>query len=208
MSAILFSRAIGPVPIAVVVSEQPESVLSITEIPLEEGSKATDHAHMEPERLTWDIVTDNAAVTWQALKAWQAQRIPFTVVSGFDVHTNLLIKRIAPERTSEFSRVFRGKVEFQKVLIVSSASAPGDGAGGTGDGGGGGSTGTSESRGGANRPGGAQSRRAAPPSASRASGAETVDRASGTVNRGDARTAPVSTESSRGSFVAYQLFGP
>ncbi|WP_370195193.1 MULTISPECIES: phage baseplate protein [Aurantimonas] len=204
MSAILFSRAIGPVPIAVVESEQPESVLSITEIPLENGAVATDHAHMEPERLAWNVVTDNAAVTWQALKAWQAARIPFTVVSGFDVHTDLLIKRIAPERTSQFSRVFRGKVEFQKVLIVSSASVPGD-ASASGESG---RRGSEASSGGGKNPGGAKSRRAATPAASRASGPATVDRASGTVNRGDARTTPVPADSGRGSSIAYDLFGP
>jgi hypothetical protein len=200
MSAILFSRAIGPVPIAVVESERPESVLSITEIPLESGAVATDHAHMEPETLVWDIVTPSAAVTWQALKAWQAARIPFTVVSGFDVHTDLLIKRIAPERTSEFSRVFRGRVEFQKVLIVSSASVPGD----TSRAGEGGRQGSAAASGGPNKPGGANSRRAAPPSASRASGSATVDRAAGTVNRGDARSTSVPTDSGRGSSLLYQ----
>lgn len=197
MSAILFSRSIGPVPIAVVISEAPESVLEITEIPIEDGSVATDHAHSAPFRISLEIATESAAVTYGALVAWQKARVPFTYVSGFSVHTSLLIKRIAPERSSEFSSVFRGTIDLQEILIVSSASVAGDGSAS--------SSGSKESKGGAKAPGGKNSRRAATPAASRASGADTQDRAAGTVNRGDVRTNPVPTDSGRGQSILFGL---
>lgn len=197
MSAILFSRSIGPVPIAVVISEAPESVLEITEIPLEEGATATDHAHSAPFRISLEIATESAAITYGALVAWQKARVPFTYVSGFSVHTNLLIERIAPERSSEFSRVFRGTIDLKEVIIVSSASVAGDGSAS--------SSGSKESKGGAKAPGGKNSRRAATPAASRASGASTQDRAAGTVNRGDVRTEPVPSTSPRGQSILFGL---
>ena len=196
MSAILFSRAIGPVAIPVVISEAPESVLEITEIPLEDGSKATDHAHSAPFRISLEVATETLAVTYQSLVAWQKARVPFTYVSGFSVHTSLLIKRISAERTSEFCNVFRGTIDLQEVIIVSSASVAGDGSGSQ-------SSSSKESQGGDNKPGGKSSRRAATPAASRSSGAATQNRAAGTVNRGDARTTPV--PATRGQSILRQM---
>lgn len=202
MSAILFSRAIGPVPIPVVVSEQPESGLEITEIPIEDGSKITDHAHSAPFKLALEIASGTLSLTYQALVAWQKQRVPFTYVSGFDVHNDLLIKRVSAERTSDFSTTFNGRIELQEVKIVSSASVAGEGGDRSGA--------STESSGGKREPGGRQSRRAAPPSASRASDAATKNRAAGTVNRGDVRTNPVPTaggdvEAARGQSLLRQM---
>lgn len=182
MTAIIFSRAIGPVPIQVVVSEQPESVLEITEIPIEDGSAITDHAYSAPFRISLDVLNGGLALTYQDLVRFQKTRTPFTYVSGFDVHRDLLIKRIAPERDAAFSNTFSGRIDLQEVIIVGTASVAGDGEGS------GQSSGGRESKGGPNRPGGKESRRAAPPAAHRAGDAATQNRAGGTVQRGDART--------------------
>ncbi|KQT52226.1 MULTISPECIES: phage baseplate protein [unclassified Aureimonas] len=199
MTAILFSRAIGPVPIPVVVSEAPESTLSITEIPIEDGSVITDHAHSEPFRITLEIATPTLAATYAALVAWQKARVPFTYVSGFAKHDNLLIRRIAAERDVRVSDIFSGRIELQEVKIVSSATAPGDSADAGQNGG------NADARGGKKQPGGKDSRRAATPSASRASDAATKNRAAGTVTRGDARTNPV--EPARGQSLLKQFLG-
>jgi hypothetical protein len=187
MSAIIFSRAIGPVAIPVVRSEAPESSLSITEIPVEDGSKITDHAHSEPFRIKLEVLSGTLAATYAALVAWQKARVPFTYVSGFGVHTSLLISRISAERDQRFADVFSGSIELQEIKIVSSATAPGDSndAGQAG--------GNSDSRGGKNQPGGKDSRRAATPASSRASDAATKNRAGSTVTRGDGRTNTVAS---------------
>ena len=198
MSAILFSRSIGPVTIPVVVSESPESNLSITEIPVEDGSKITDHAHSEPFRITLEVATPTLAATYGALVAWQKARVPFTYVSGFAKHDSLLIKRISAERDQKFADVFNGRIELQEIKIVSSATAPGDSSDAGQNGG------NADARGGKKQAGGKNSRRAAAPSSSRAKGTATQNRAAGTVTRGDARTNAV--EPAKGQSLLRQLF--
>lgn len=181
--AIIFSRAIGPVPIPCVLSEKPESKLSITRIPLESGAVATDHAHSEPFRLTLDVAADNLAVTYQNLVQFQRKRVPFTYVSGFDVHTNLLIESIESERSSQYAKAFRGTIVLSEIIIVGSATVNAQQQADQTNGASGKST---ESQGGKNSPGGHNSRRASPPSSSRAAPSST-DRATSTVQRGEIR---------------------
>lgn len=196
MTAILFSRAIGPVPIPCVVSEAPQSKLSITRIPLENGAKATDHAHSEPFSIEIDIASEMLAITYQALVAWQKARIPFVYVSGFDVHTNLLIEEIAPVRDQQYPNAFNGRVKLTEVLIVSSATVPADQGAGTSK--------TGDAAGGGKKAGGKNSRRAAAPS-QRNSASGTSDRAAATVNRGEIKTNPVAAP--RGQSILKSIAG-
>ena len=181
MTAFAFSSAIGPVPINCVISEKHESSLDITEIPIETGARATDHAVVTPKKLTLTIANDGAAATYNALVRFQESRVPFSVVSGLRVYGNMLIRQIDAERDATFSRVLRATVDLQEIIIVSTAYAA-DPGGETGAG--------SSDRG---QPGGKKSLRAAPPSSERAKDAATANRASGTVQRGDAGISSAST---------------
>lgn len=187
MTAFAFSSTIGPVAINCVISEKHTAELDITEIPIETGAKVTDHAVVMPKKLTLDIANDGAAETYNALVRFQESRVPFSIVSGLKVYSNMLVKRIDAERDATFSRVLRGKVDLQEIIIVSTAYAA-DPAGTT----------TGE-RGAA---GGKKSTRAAPPSAERSKDAATANRASGTVQRGDAglSSAPAADQSYLSSF--------
>lgn len=128
MTAIAFSQVVGPVPLDVIVSEKHESELDITTQPVEFGAAITDHAYSLPKKLLLDVADGAAALTYMMLVAFQESRVPFTIVSGLYVYTNMLIKRLEADRDREFSQVLRCRAELQEVIIVSSAYVPGTGS--------------------------------------------------------------------------------
>ncbi|WP_019997244.1 phage baseplate protein [Aureimonas ureilytica] len=193
MSVIAISRAIGPVPLAVVLVEQHESELEITENAVEFGAKVTDHAYSQPKRLTLEVADSSATATWQALKRLQESRVPFNLVTGLDLYRDMLIRRLSADRDLKTSQILRAKVELQEVIIVDTAQAAA-----TGEGGG------KSAAGGKANPGGKDSRRAATPAAGRSS-ADNANRAAGAVKRGDNATKTVAPE--RGRSILSQVFG-
>lgn len=174
MTAIIFSNAIGPVPITCFIKEQHRAELEITEIPIEFGAAITDHAYAQPKKVTLDIADANAAASHAALVRHQESREPFTLVTGLSVYRNMLIKRIEATRESTSSRILRASVDLQEVIIVETAKTAGDG--------------DQDSKG---QPGGKKSTKSAGASKGRAGDAATADRASSTVGRGDAGTKTV-----------------
>lgn len=142
---ILFPRSIGPIPVDAVISEVIESRLRITELPVEFGADITDHAYLEAKRITIEGIIGGAlnrtssggravaVAGYQALKSLQASRVPFTLVSGLDVHRNILIESISAERDKDYSMVLKFTAELREIQIVSSAysasvsGAPDDG---------------------------------------------------------------------------------
>lgn len=163
MSAIAFSPTIGPVFIDCVISERPESMLEITEIPVESGVRITDHAVVAPKRVTLDIANHNAAESFRALVEFQERREPFTLVTGLSVFNSMLIKSISTERDASFSTVLRAKIELQEIVIVETAYDPNASSGGAGK----------------------SKTRSATPTAGKASNPATSDKAAQTVNNGD-----------------------
>jgi len=182
MAAILFSGAIGPIPVSVVLTESHQSTLGITENPIETGAKITDHAYVEPKRLTLEFADANAALTYNTLVRFQESRVPFSIVSGLYVYTNMLIKALKADRDDSFSRILKGSAELQEVIIVETAYASADQNSQPSDNG---------------KPGGTKSSKSAAPSKGRAGDAATKNRVSGSVQRGDApaKTAPLNTAS-------------
>lgn len=176
MSAILYSPMIGPVPITVVVSERHESVLEMTEVPIEGSANATDHAYSNPDRVSVEVVSDGAAATYQALRRWQKERVPFTLVTGLEIYSDMLIAAIRPERDKAFSNVFRGSIDLQQVIIVETSYIPAGASSGQPGGLG------------AGLPGGENSLRAAALSATRAIGDLAAIRTARTSTRGVATT--------------------
>lgn len=194
MSAIAFSRSIGPVALDVVLTEKHESELEIARNPVEMGAEITDHAYMAPRVLIMEVADQSATQAWQALKRLQESRVPFTVVSGLDVYDNLLVRRMSAERDIRFSTILRATIELQEVILVSTGQASASDASGQ----------QKSQKGGKANPGGKDSRRAATPSSGRASDQASKDRASSTVQRGDAASKPLGADS--GSLL-YQAFG-
>lgn len=181
MTAILYSSVIGPVPVDVIVREQHKIELGITAIPIETGAEVNDHAYVKQKRLTLDIADGAAAETFNALVAFQESRVPFTVVSGLFVYSNMLIASGSFTRDKDFSSVLNGQVELQEIIIVDTAYATGE----TGDEGEAANTTKGDNKGRAKRP-----------TSSAAGDAATADRTAGTVQRGDS---PVSTAPTTGA---------
>lgn len=175
MTAIIYSKFIGPIPIDVIVKEQHETELGITQNPIETGAEITDHAYRKPKRLTLDIADGAAAETFNALVRFQESRIPFTIVSGLFAYPNMLIASNKFTRDATFSNVLNGTVELQEIIIVNTAYAVAED----------GDQGSSAK----NRSVG----RAARPTREAAGDAVTADRASGPVQRGDAPVMPAPT---------------
>ena len=184
MSAILFSRTIGPVPVDVIVREEHESELGITEEPVEEGANVSDHAFIMPKRLRLDFADENATATYNALVRFQESRTPVTIISGLYVYQNMLIKRLRADRDETYANVLPGSADLQEVVIVSTSYAASEGDTTAANGGTGRSSG---------QPGGKGSTTSARPSSTRAGDSVTADRASGTVMRGDAPEKTVPT---------------
>lgn len=121
MVAIAFNRLVGPVPIDCVVTETHNSEIEITEIPIENGARITDHAFILPKKVTLDIATGNATASYNALVAFQESRVPFTLVTGLFVYSNMLIKSLKADRDKTFSSVLRCSADLQEILIVSTS---------------------------------------------------------------------------------------
>jgi hypothetical protein len=178
MTAIAFSSTIGPVPIDCILSEKHTSEIEITANPIETGAEVNDHAYVKPKKVTLDAADESAAAAYNALVAFQESRVPFYLVTGLTVYPNMLIKMITADRDKTYSNVLRASVDLQEVIIVSTATASVD----VGD------TGGTPS----GQPGGEKSTSSASPSKARSGDAVTGDRATGTVQRGDARAKTVS----------------
>ena len=178
---IAFNRSIGPVKIDCIVREGPSHGLSITEIPIESGAKITDHAVINAKRVRLEIADGDGAATFAALVQFQESRIPFTLVTGLYVYSNMLIGAIEADRDAEWSSALRSYVELQEAIIVSS---------GTGAPAAGGAVSSS-------LPGGTRAVRAATPSAALSAGFSVVNRASGLVQRGDIAARALSAEAAR-----------
>lgn len=171
MSAILFSSSVGPVAVDCLISERHDSSLGITETPIENGSKITDHAYLEPKRVTLDIANYNAAASYQALVRFQESRVPFTLVTGLYVYQNMLVRRISADRDAETANILRATADLQEAIIVQTAYTESSGDGG--------------------QAGGTKSTKAATPTKGIAKDSATADRATGTVQRGDAGSTTV-----------------
>lgn len=170
MSAIIFNRVIGPVAVDVVITEDHTAEIEITGNPIETGAEVNDHAYIMPKLLTLEVGARNAAATYGQLVKFQETRQPFTIVTGLSVYRNMLIKSINATRDVEFSRILKCTVDLQEIIIVDTTyagSQSGDDAPPTGE------------------PGGTKSRLSAKVVPSRAADAQTADRVSGIVQRGD-----------------------
>lgn len=191
MTVIAFSGTIGPVPLDIFIREKHSSDLTITKVPIERGADVTDHAFRQPDKLSIEIAASAAAETFAALKRFQRSRLPFTIVSGLDVYSSMLIEHLEADRDSEHGNILFGKVDLSEIIIADSAGEEG----GTGSS----RPGQANSR--RAQPGGRKSTRTATPTKSRASGAVSKARATSKVGRGDISTKSVTSPSKRSSIL-------
>lgn len=138
-TCVAITRRIGPVPIDVILEEVHNSQLEITRNPIEFGADVTDHAYVQPKRLSmrgavastpgspgvlFGLAGTRAAGAWQQLLLLQALREPFSIVTGLKVYNDMLIESLEATRDPDKSFILDFRAELTEVIIVSSASAP------------------------------------------------------------------------------------
>lgn len=124
INVIAFSRSIGPVPVACLISEQHISELEITGNPIETGAEVADHAYLKPKQVILEVADGNASSFYNDMVRFQAEREPFTLVTGLTVYDNMLIQSIDATRDKTHARVLQATVTCREVIIVSTGSAP------------------------------------------------------------------------------------
>lgn len=176
MTSIVFSPSIGPVSINVFLGEGHYSDLEITKNPIETGAEVNDHAYIKPKEVNIEFATDSAAATYEALVAFQESRVPFQLVTGLKVYSNMLIETLNPSRDKDTNDILKGTATLREIKIASTATS---------------SKGVSSSS--EASPGGSNSRRAVAPTSSNVdtTDATVANKASGTVVRGDSRVTSV-----------------
>lgn len=142
--AVALSRALGPIPLDVVVREVHESRLAIPTQPIEAGADVTDHAYLEPKRLRIEAViggmedggivhgfaSTRPAAAYEAILALQATRQPFDMVTGLTLYRSMLIEGLEVDRDSRTSRVLWFVADLTEAIIVDTATLPASADGG------------------------------------------------------------------------------
>lgn len=132
------SRRIGLIVPSVVVSEKHSDTLEITEHPVETGAPVSDHAYKRPSEVVMEVgfagggslldFIDMSSLgltlglspkeTYQQILDLQTSRIPFDVVTGKRLYSNMLIRAIevTTDRTSE--NVLMAVLTLREVIIT------------------------------------------------------------------------------------------
>jgi hypothetical protein len=121
-------RSIGGLYPDIVVEEQHEDALEITEHPVEQGAAVNDHAFKKPELVTIrGGVSDSSATAsgkpssdfYEKLLDLQKKREPFDVITGKRMHKNMLIESLSEttDVTTENALLFTASC--REVIIVS-----------------------------------------------------------------------------------------
>jgi len=121
---------IGTLVIEATLSEQHEATCTVTDQPIENGSRISDHIILDPEKVTIEgFVSDtplssttgfNAQATFDQLYTLREARTLLTVVTGYKVYTDMAITRISVPRDTTTGQAIRFTVELKKVNRVGS----------------------------------------------------------------------------------------
>jgi hypothetical protein len=121
-------RSIGGLFPDIVVEEQHEDSLEITEHPVEQGANINDHAFKKPELVTIRAgVSDSSSAGggdkpsvefYEKLLELQKKREPFDLVTGKRLHKNMLLKDLTVVTDAASENVLMFTALCQEVIIV------------------------------------------------------------------------------------------
>ncbi|ESL56746.1 MULTISPECIES: phage baseplate protein [Klebsiella] len=136
------SRRIGLIVPSVVISEKHNDMLEITEHPVEVGAAISDHAYRRPSEVVMQVgfagggslldFLDTTSIglsaglspkeTYQELLDLQSSRVPFDVVTGKRLYTNMLIRalEVTTDRASE--NILSAVLTLREVIITSTTT--------------------------------------------------------------------------------------
>lgn len=132
---ILYNRAIGPVSVDAVLTEDHSSTLTITRHPVENGTDIADHSYLEPKKVKMTCGIEGrgssrtgegrTTKTYEALLALQASRKPFDLVTGLRVYKNMLIDNLEVARDKKKANVLLVVASLSEIKVVSNQTSNG-----------------------------------------------------------------------------------
>ena len=116
----------------VVVDEDHEDDLQITEHPVQSGVVVHDHAFKRPAtvrcRMGWsngyafDFDFGNVRQVYERILRLQARRIPFTVFTGKRVYENMLVASLRTHTDQKLEYTLMADVVFREIVMVGTAA--------------------------------------------------------------------------------------
>lgn len=121
---ILTGRNMGGLQFAVVVEEQHEDKLTITEHPVEQGANVNDHAYVMPAMLTIRAGVSDAGGAGAAREMYEKlldlmrKREPFDIVTGKRLYENMLLENVSTSTDSQSEHSLIVTAQCREVIIV------------------------------------------------------------------------------------------
>ena len=122
-----------------VVEEVHETELKITDNPVETGVAVSDHAYMDPVRITMtvsvsnDMLHDVPGSTWDEaqrasdafaeLQKLQQSAVPFDVQTGLLLYHNMVVRRLSTPQDKDTSRILLLQAELRQVIFANTRVA-------------------------------------------------------------------------------------
>lgn len=142
IGAVLFApkRGFGSIIPDVVVEEQSEDTLQITEHPVEVGAAITDHVYKRPAEVTvrclWSdssingLVDDplgallggHSSAVYAMMLTLQASAVPFTLYTGKRVYPSMLIQSLGVETRAETENSLAVVARCRQIIVVQTQS--------------------------------------------------------------------------------------
>lgn len=140
---------IGSITIDASVEETHESSADLTENPVEEGAKITDHVQLKPNTLTINGVISDTPITfalldditgivntvgrflgktsrsvdaYNKLVELQKTREPFKVVTGLKVYSNMILTNLSVNRTASTANAIHFTATMQEIRIAKTST--------------------------------------------------------------------------------------
>lgn len=129
------TRAIGPIIPGIVIEEDHEDTLTITDHPVEQGASITDHAFKNPAQLTINCLWSNTQASlldlsesysqtiYQQLLSLQSGRTLITIVTGKRLYPNMLIESISTQTTKNSAYSLPVQLQCREIILVATSSA-------------------------------------------------------------------------------------
>lgn len=137
------SRRIGLIVPSVVISEKHDDSLEITEHPVEVGAAISDHAYRRPSEVVMQVgfagggslldLLDTTSFglsaglspreVYQNLLDLQNSRVPFDVVTGKRLYSNMLIRAIEVTTERSTENVLSAVLTLREVIITSTTNS-------------------------------------------------------------------------------------
>lgn len=121
---VITGRNMGGLQFAVVVEEQHEDKLTITEHPVEQGAKVNDHAYVMPAMLTIRAGVSDAGGVGKAREMYEKlldmmrKREPFDIVTGKRLYENMLLENVSTSTDSQSEHSLIVTAQCREVIIV------------------------------------------------------------------------------------------